>query len=159
MLKKAGAVTVKKDAVARLPYETEFRKAGERFGIDWRLLAAHAKVESSFRPHVTNPKDKESIGLMQILCVPDGKGGCSNSLNLPEWEGITREKLFNPYLNVRIGAAILAENIERKGWPRGSAMYNNYSARFSNENGPFPNQDYVDKIVKTFNQYKQEYSE
>jgi soluble lytic murein transglycosylase-like protein len=139
----------------RIPLEASFRKIGLEKNVDWRLLAAIAKTESDFNSKAVNKDDNESLGLMQILCKPDGKGGCSNTLNLPEWKGITREKLFDVETNLRIGAGIIAENISRYGMPRAVAAYNRYAERLSPQYGPFKNQAYVNKVLQYFNQLQE----
>jgi len=144
------------DVTGRIPFASTFKRWANVYDLDWRLLAAHAQVESNYNPDAVNKLDNESIGLMQILCVPDGNGGCKNPLNITGWSTMTREKLFDVDENVRIASAILSENIQRKGWPRGSAMYNAYSARLASKDGPFPNQSYVDKIVKAYDAIKRD---
>lgn len=127
-----------------------FQKWGAYFGVEWQLLKAHAIVESSLDPNAVNETDNESIGLMQILCRPDGNGGCMNRLNVEGWSEATREKLFNPDFNIRIGAGILAWNIRHYGLPRGIAMYNRYAEKDSPIGGPFQNQAYVDKVLSNY---------
>ena len=48
-----------------IPYAAEFDRAGERYGISPRLLAAVAKVESSYRPDAVSSAG--AIGLMQLM--------------------------------------------------------------------------------------------
>lgn len=120
-------------------------------GIDWKLIKAHAIVESSLDPSAVNETDNESIGLGQILCRPDGKGGCRNKLNVDGWSEATREKLLDPDFNTRISSGIIAANIEAFGLPRAIAVYNNWSAHTAPIDGPFPNQVYVDRVLKVYN--------
>lgn len=76
-----------------------------------------ADVESKMKPNARNLNENgsEDIGLMQV-----------NSSWLPQLRqyGITRESLFDPCLNVHIGAWVLAQKIQRHGfsWP-GFAAY------------------------------------
>lgn len=124
-----------------------FKKWGAVYGVEWRLLKAIAITESRLNPDAVNTGDKESIGLMQVLCHPDGEGGCSNRLNVDGWSGATRKKLFDPQFNVRIGAQILAWNIRTYGMPKAIAVYNRWAERTSPAAGPFVNQSYVDAVL------------
>jgi soluble lytic murein transglycosylase-like protein len=124
-----------------------FRAVGEEYGVPPALLKAIAIVESSMDARAVNPRDNESIGLMQILCKPDGKGGCGNRFDIDGWETITREKLFDPETNIRMGAQILKWNLDTYGYPKGVAVYNAWDQRFTDQNGPFKNADYVSKVV------------
>src|SRR6185503_19269081 len=108
-----------------------FRKWGAVYGVEWRLLKAVAITESRLNPDAVNTRDKESIGLMQVLCHPDGAGGCSNRLNVDGWSGATRKKLLDPHFNIRIGTQILAWNIRTYGMPRAIAVYNRWAERTS----------------------------
>jgi len=124
-----------------------FRKWGAVYGVDWQLLKAIAITESSLNPDAVNAADNESIGLMQVLCRPDGGGGCSNGLNVDGWSEATRKKLFDPRFNIKIGAQILAWNIRTYGLPKAIAVYNRWAERTSPVAGPFENQSYVDAVL------------
>lgn len=123
---------------------------GNRYGIDPLLIKAIASIESSENPNAVNPSDP-SIGLMQILCIPDGKGGCKNKFNLPNWDRVKENDLFIPEINLQYGVQILKWNIDTYGFKRGIAVYNNWGARNDPEDGPFPNQSYVDKVLTKYN--------
>lgn len=64
------------------PYDDIFRKYGERFGFDWRLLAAQSFQESRFDP------DQQSwagaLGLMQVLPRTARHMGETGDLHEPE---------------------------------------------------------------------------
>ncbi|MFH5249618.1 lytic transglycosylase domain-containing protein [Burkholderia semiarida] len=98
---------------------TCFEAAGERYGIDPRLLHAIAIVESRMEPGAvgTNPNGTVDVGLMQI-----------NSSHFPRLQrrGITREKLTrDPCASVLVGAEILADFIGRHGYTwRAVGAYN-----------------------------------
>ncbi len=71
------------------------------------LLRAIARVESGFNPAAIGKNTRsEDIGLMQI-----------NSSWLPTLarHGISREHLFDPCLNIHIGAWVLSQNIASMG--------------------------------------------
>jgi soluble lytic murein transglycosylase-like protein len=76
----------------------------------FNLILSVMKVESNFNPQAVGPTG--DIGLMQI-----------NPINAPHF-GVTREDLFDPETNVRIGTAILREDIDRYGIRDGLAAYN-----------------------------------
>jgi len=124
-----------------------FRKWGVVYGVDWQLLKSIAVTESRLNPDAVNAADNESIGLMQVLCRPDGGGGCSNGLNVDGWSEATRKKLFDPRFNIKIGAQILAWNIRTYGLPKAIAVYNRWAERTSPVAGPFQNQLYVDAVL------------
>lgn len=104
-------------------------------------------TESRLNPNAVNAADNESIGLMQVLCRPDGLGGCSNKFNVDGWSEATRKKLFDPRFNIRIGAQILAWNIRTYGLPKAIAVYNRWAERTALVAGPFENQSYVDAVL------------
>jgi len=112
------------------------------------LLQAIAIVESNENPQAINPQDP-SYGLMQIQVT-------GQSRYLPAFDmTVTPEELMDPEYNVMVGAKILNWNIKTYGYPRGIAVYNSWSARRYPEEGPFPNQRYVDAVLKELNQQKE----
>lgn len=125
-----------------------YAKWGAQFGVDARLLRAIAQTESSENPGAVNAADNESIGLMQVLCRPDGAGGCTNKLNVEGWTEATRDRLLDPEFNVYIGAQIIAWNIGQFGVQKGIATYNAWDQRSAPAAGPFKNQVYVNKVLK-----------
>ena len=129
-----------------------FQRNARAFGVDWRLVKAIAIVESSLNPAAVNAADRESVGLMQVLCQPDGKGGCRNRFPaVVGWSGATREKLLQPDFNVYIGAQIIATNLRDYGSiPKAVAVYNAWDQRNAPRAGPFKNQRYVDKVIGEF---------
>ncbi|HMH18339.1 MAG TPA: lytic transglycosylase domain-containing protein [Burkholderiales bacterium] len=127
-----------------------FRKWGAVYRVEWHLLKAIARKESRLNPNAVNHADDESIGLMQVLCRPDGRGGCGNSLKVDGWNEATRGKLFDPDFNIRIGAQILAWNIRMYGMPRAIAVYNRWAERSSPAAGPFENQAYVAAVLGNY---------
>lgn len=123
-------------------------------GLDWRLVKAIAIVESNERPNAVHTAS-QSIGLMQVLCRDDGRGGCANRLNnIIGWPVANRGVLLNPNYNIIIGTQILAWNIRTYGQRKGIAAYNQWSARKTPRGVPFPNQQYVDKVLRTYHQLK-----
>ena len=55
------------DTVTNVPYADLFNKAGRMYGISPRMLAAIAKTESNFRPHLTSHAG--AVGVMQLMPV------------------------------------------------------------------------------------------
>lgn len=126
---------------------------GDRFGIDPNLIRAIAIVESSEDPKAVNPSDP-SYGLMQVLCQPNGRGGCANHLNINEWPPYSSEQLFDPEYNLLIAAQILKWNIRKYGLEKGVACYNCWESRYDPVRGPFRNQEYVTKVFAKYEQLK-----
>lgn len=131
-----------------------FVKYGDMYGVDAALLKAISRAESNGNPNAirNNPPNDVSVGLMQILCIPDANGFCTNNFNVEGWQGMTFDALKDPETNIAIGAQILAWNIEQFGMPRAIAVYNNWSARKSPQAGPFPNQAYVNRVLNFYAQ-------
>lgn len=136
-------------------FDSIFQATGARLGIDWRLLKAVAMHESSLDPLATNPKENPeeapdpSYGLMQISCVPDGRGGCRNHFNIAAWPPPSaRALLTNPSLNVLLGAEILRANLDefRGNVWRAVAAYNDYSGAVHNPAFPYGDPSYVSAV-------------
>jgi soluble lytic murein transglycosylase-like protein len=126
-----------------------YKSVGFQYGVDWKLIKSHAIIESSERPNAKNAADP-SYGLMQILCTPDGNGGCKNRFNIQDWPPKSTDELYDPVYNVRLGAQIIRWNQDTYGLKQGIAVYNNWGARNDNYNGPYRNQGYVDKVLSEY---------
>lgn len=87
---------------------SSWETVGHRYGISPHLLYAIASVESRLDPNVVrrNQNGTYDIGLMQI-----------NSSWLPKLKrmGISMRDLFDPHVNLNVGAWILSENIKEYG--------------------------------------------
>jgi hypothetical protein len=154
-----GGITVEPATVITdysLPWEQEMRNACAEFALDWRLMAAHIKVESDFNALAVNKNDP-SYGLGQIYCTADDKNSpCTNKFPAVEgFNSYTPNDLLDAATNLYIMAQIMASNISAYGLPKAIAVYNDWSAHTSPETGPFPNQDYVNKVQTTYEHYKQ----
>ena len=146
-----AALPLAEESGANPPSVNElFKKWGAAYGVEWQLLKAVARKESRLNPNAVNNADNESIGLMQVLCRPDGRGGCANSLKVDGWSGATRRKLFDPDFNIKIGAQILAWNIRKYGMPKAIAVYNRWAERSSPVAGPFENHPYVVAVLGNY---------
>ena len=128
-----------------LGYDYLYQQYAKGKSYDWKLLKAIAQVESDENPNATNPVDP-SYGLCQILCQPDGVGGCRNALNVAGWPPSGKDALYDPDYNVYIASQILEWNIANYGLQKGIAVYNSWSANTADRSGPFPNQSYVEKV-------------
>ena len=137
------------DAPARAgDLDALFQKHGAVQDVDWRLLKAIAQVESHLNPRAVNRRDP-SIGLMGVLCRPAGET-CGNRLDVAGWPPARREQLFDPDFNIAIGAQVLGWNLRTYGFARGIAVYNQWRARLTPRERPFPNQFYVDQVLARY---------
>lgn len=94
--------------VRDLPYGRCFDAAAVRYGVDANLLRAIAWQESRFNPHANNTDNatpSEDIGVMQI-----NSWWLTNGL---EKYGIGRNDLWEPCLNIHVGAWILSQEVAR----------------------------------------------
>lgn len=79
-----------------MAYEDLFRKVGDEYGLDWRLLAQQSWRESRFDPLAVGAAT--DMGLMQIL-----------PSTWDEWAPkVGAFDPFDPESNIRVAAAILA---------------------------------------------------
>lgn len=135
-------------------FDPIFKAQAARFGLDWRLLKAVSMHESSLNPNALNDSDPHdpSYGLMQISCVPDGAGGCRNHFNVASWPPESSSALFDPQLNITIGAEILKANLDefRGNVWRAVAAYNNYSGALHNPNPPYGDPAYVEAVQRFY---------
>lgn len=112
-------------AAAGDTFQACFNQAGAMYHIDPVLLRAIAKQESGFNPRATNINKNGSAdyGLMQI-----------NSGHIPELKRLGvidgKKDLFDPCLNIQIGAWILAKSFQTCGvnWN----CLGSYNAGFAN---------------------------
>ena len=121
-------------------------------GVGPALAAAIVYVESGWDPTAVSPED--SYGLMQVLCRPDGSGGCKNHFDIVGWPPASADALLDPTVNVPLGMQILAWNVQRYGMWQGVAVYNDWAARDDPSIGPFRNQGYVDRVQERYYQLR-----
>lgn len=152
LLASGGALAVPVRKKDMGPFDEIYQRHGTAYGVDWRLLKAHAQVESSENPSAFNPEkagaDDGSYGLMQVYTVVDSHGRVTNKLNVDGWPPKSVTDLFAPDFNVKIAAQIVAWNIHAYGLPRAIAVYNEWDQHNAPAAGPFKNQSYVDKVLK-----------
>lgn len=83
-----------------LKYEQEISAAADEYAVDKLLLAAIIRTESNFKPDKVSVKG--AVGLMQIM--PDTANWIAEGTDLEVPLG---DRLFEPDLNVRLGAQYL----------------------------------------------------
>jgi hypothetical protein len=124
------------NALAGVPYADMFVKAGNKYGVSPKLLAAVAKVESGYNPKAVSKVGAQ--GLMQLMPTTAKGLGVSNS--------------FDPEQAIMGGAKLLAHNLkEFKSVPLALAAYNAGGGAVHRYGGipPFAEtQAYVPKVQK-----------
>ncbi|MEE4273003.1 MAG: lytic transglycosylase domain-containing protein [Thermoanaerobaculales bacterium] len=88
-------------ALYPLPDKDLVRKAADRHGLDWTLLAGVAREESRWKPTVVSKVGAR--GLMQLM--PATAGATASANGRPE---IQPDDLFEPFISLDLGAAELA---------------------------------------------------
>ena len=120
-------------------------EASEQSRVDYRLILAIIKTESTCRNWAVSPKG--AFGLMQIM--PGTARDLSVELSIP-WTG--SPSLFNPATNVRLGTAYFARLRERLGGlPQALVAYNRGPAIPASEWPADPASDaYVRKVMGNY---------
>jgi membrane-bound lytic murein transglycosylase B len=119
---------------ANTPYGALFEAAGAKYGVDPKLLAAVAEVESSFDPTVTSPAGAQ--GLMQFM------PGTASSMGVNPWD---------PASAIDGAARYLKESIGRFGLAGGLAAYNIGSGAVARNDGRVGSaHGYVDKVLSRY---------
>lgn len=111
-----------------------FQMAGVRYNIDWKLIKAVAIVESRLDPNAIGDH-KRSVGIMQV------------SIGLAQFYDLKRGDLFNPYINIHIGASHLSYLIQKYGLKKGIRIYNAGERRFFS--GRYSN-DYYHAVIRNY---------
>ena len=117
-------------------------------GVDPVLIAAHMAAESGGDPAAVRSEPAlrdRSIGLMQVLCQTARRFVTA----------IRCDDLFDPELNIRAGARVIRDNLQRYGGniPNAVAAYNAGVARkdaqgyFVNSRGDRAVQTYVNRVL------------
>jgi soluble lytic murein transglycosylase-like protein len=123
-------------SLSGVPYTDMFVKAGAKYGVSPKLLAAVAKVESGYNPHAVSKVGAQ--GLMQLM------PGTAKGLGVHD--------SFDPQQAINGGAKLLAHNLkEFKSVPLALAAYNAGGGAVHRYGGipPFAEtQAYVPKVQK-----------
>jgi soluble lytic murein transglycosylase-like protein len=123
-------------SLSGVPYADMFVKAGARYGVSPKLLAAVAKVESGYHPHAVSRAGAQ--GLMQLM------PGTAKGLGVHD--------PFDPQQAINGAAKLLAKNLsEFKSVPLAVAAYNAGGGAVHRYGGipPFAEtQAYVPKVQK-----------
>lgn len=115
--------------------QSYFEEVGKHYDIDPILLYSIAKTESNFDPNAVNCSNNNGscdFGIMQI-----------NSIHLPflAKQGITQKDLFEPKINVLVGAWVLKKCMNKHGF--------SYKA-LNCYNGKINNNDYYNRVFKSY---------
>ena len=114
--------------------EQYFLEASKKYNINPKMLYSIAKVESNLNPKALSKNGNRSsdIGLMQINSV---------HLSFLKKYGIEKDDLFNPKINIYVGAWVLRSCVNKHG--------ENYKA-LNCYNGKVHNNNYYQKVLKYF---------
>ena len=114
-----------------------FTEASARYNVSASLLEAIARHESGGRAHAINinANGSRDIGLMQIN---------SGWLPVLQRHGVQEKDLFDPCVNVLVGAWILSNNFQKLGYTtQGLGAYNAVT--------PWKRERYARQILQSFN--------
>lgn len=113
-------------------------QAGDRFGVDPRLIASVVTIESQWREHLTGTHG--DAGLMQIL--PETGRGIAREMGLDDYD------LYDPKTNLMMGTYYLRSLYkEYKTWPKALAAYNG-GPRVANQGVNWPYTQWVLRIYE-----------
>ena len=137
-------------------YDLEFQSVSDETGVPFALLKAHAIRESSLNEKAfrdENPSKRTdrigwaSRGLMQILWWPNsnrwGKYGFPDATLGP-----MGENMFNPYINIKIAAHLIRDNLNACGGNVRDAI-NMYNTGKKEAQYQAPH-DYVNKVLSSY---------
>lgn len=121
----------------------------QKYNIESAWIKAHIKAESNWDVNASRfeaHKGDASWGLMQLLLAT-----ARQVLDNPN---LTTTQLIQPRNNIEAGTKFLSQLINRFGNMRDAiAAYNAGSPRLGKD-GKYVNQDYVDKVIRYYNEYK-----
>jgi soluble lytic murein transglycosylase len=89
-----------------LPHLDVIRAEAAKRGLDPYLVASIIRQESGFEP--TTVSNAGAVGLMQIMPQEAAAIAAAGGI-----EGVTRESLFDPAINIAVGAAELSQKLAR----------------------------------------------
>jgi soluble lytic murein transglycosylase-like protein len=135
-----------RDRIAR-----ELIRAERKTGVDALMLLAMAEEESHFRPRA-----KSRRGALGLLQVRPGTARSVAERNRIPWEGAA--SLYEPPVNILIGATYLAELRERFGsWDLALTAYNQgpTAARKASKRGRSPSSRYAARVLRRLESWRQ----
>ena len=128
-------------------YDDAFSKSGDKWGVPFALLKAHAIRESALdaKAYRLEPSGKASYGLMQILWWPGSNRFSSYGYN----DDLIRDgsPLYDPYPNTTIAAQLIRDNFNRFGNLRDTINAYNTGVAESVRIAPG---NYVDDVLKYY---------
>lgn len=92
----------------KLTYEDEILSAAEEFDLDPSLVAAVIFTESGFRPQAKSGAG--ALGLMQLMPATG-----LEEAELLGMEGVTEDRLTEPFVNIRLGCVYLRKLLDEFG--------------------------------------------
>jgi soluble lytic murein transglycosylase-like protein len=98
-----------------LPFADEVRRAADRHGIPWSMLAGVAREESRWNPRVVSKVGAR--GLMQLMPATAAATAAANGR-----PPVTPDDLFEPMISLDLGAAELGRLLERFDGNRAAAI-------------------------------------
>jgi soluble lytic murein transglycosylase-like protein len=123
-------------------YDKLYIKYGDKYDLEPELIKAHAIVESSEDHLAVGPTN--DYGLMQVV-FPQKLTAVTN------WSSASKDRLLNdPDFNVDVATQIMKWNHSKYSFKKAIAVYNMWGAHKAPPDGPFPNQDYVDKVMHAY---------
>lgn len=138
---------------ARWPYSSLIAKWASFYGVEPALVAAHAKVESSWNPSAINTESPEldydsSYGLLQVqLAVAHDFGAVKDYKKATPAEIAW---LMVPSNNIQVGAWNIDRWQSRYSWDTAVQMYNVGERGFLNGRR---NSAYLEKVREAYNGY------
>jgi len=127
-------------------FDEVFLKVSKSEGIPFALLKAIAIRESSLDPKAyrMEPDGRASFGLMQVLWWPESER--FENFGFPDANlGSNAEMLFDPMINVTIGAKIMKDNLRTSGQNLRDAV-NMYNTGVKESKRIAPH-NYVDNVL------------
>lgn len=129
-------------------YDVDVGAAASAYAVSPALIKAIIAVESGFNPAAINPNDPGSAwGLMQM--IPTTARGLG-------YTGPMERLLTDTTTAIRLGAALLRENLDRAGTVQGAVSAYNGGYRPAlgygkpSPTGVFANQGYVDRVMREY---------
>ena len=128
------------------PFEDEIQSAAKRFGVDQAVIRSIIMIESTYNPDATrNDPTVTSYGLMQLTpaVLNDYNAATRETWDIPD--------LYDPGVNINVGAWLLAHLTKKYDLVTAAQMYNVGEAGYLRKGKR--NADYADKFNTYYPQY------